>query len=85
MDKDAPQAEAFLRKAIALDPQFDEAYFHLGKSLLRQGRHEEATDQLRRAIQLDPYYSEAHHELARQYALEERGMNNNQDGVGADE
>jgi protein O-GlcNAc transferase len=56
------EAEESYRQAIALDPQFDEAYFNLGV-LLRETNPQEAEALFRKALELDPDYSPAHREL----------------------
>lgn len=42
-------AEAFLEKAVRLDPLFDEAYLHLGHVLLARGKPQQAVTALQRA------------------------------------
>ncbi|HSP68489.1 MAG TPA: tetratricopeptide repeat protein [Bryobacteraceae bacterium] len=58
---DAAQA---LEKALALDPDFQEARENLGGLYLRLGRLAEAEPHLHRAIELDPSSSAAHSNLS---------------------
>lgn len=53
------EALPFHAEAIALDPAFARAHYHLGHALLRLGRIEEALPPLRRALELDPRLKEA--------------------------
>jgi tetratricopeptide (TPR) repeat protein len=53
-----------LEKALALDPDFEEARENLGGLYLRLGRPAEAEPHLRRAIELDPSSSAAHSNLS---------------------
>jgi tetratricopeptide (TPR) repeat protein len=55
-------AIASLRRAINLDPAYDEAYYNLGVMLAAE-RPEEAREHLETALRLDPEYQEAHREL----------------------
>ena len=48
-----PEAETWVRKAIAADPQLANAYTTLGVILSRQQRPDEAIDAWRRAVDLD--------------------------------
>jgi tetratricopeptide (TPR) repeat protein len=55
-------AEGAYRRAIQLDPKYEEAYFNLGV-LLRKSRPSEAHSLFRRSLELDPDYGAAHREL----------------------
>jgi Flp pilus assembly protein TadD len=61
------EAEANLRQALQLDPQFAQAHFQLGTVLEDLGRNEEAVTELRQAAALDAAYAEPHMALARIY------------------
>jgi tetratricopeptide (TPR) repeat protein len=54
-----PQARDFYRQAIALDPEYVDAYIELGATESALGQYESAADQYRKAIALAP-----EHELA---------------------
>jgi tetratricopeptide (TPR) repeat protein len=56
------EAEEAYRRAIQLDPKYEEAYFNLGV-LLRTDRPSEAQQLFRKALELDSEYAEAHREL----------------------
>ncbi len=56
-------AEPFYRKALALDPDFKEAWMNLGLVALAQGRRDEAQFCQRRALRLDPESADAHNNL----------------------
>lgn len=57
-------AEAHLRRAIALRPDFAEAHFDLGALKVRQGDPAAGAASLREAIRLRADYAEAHYNLA---------------------
>jgi tetratricopeptide (TPR) repeat protein len=61
-DRSLGDAERYCRQALALDPDFDEAYFNLGSSLLGQGRTDEALTAYQTACRIDPDYGLAHRE-----------------------
>jgi tetratricopeptide (TPR) repeat protein len=65
------EAEAVLRKAIALRPDYAEAYCNLGNALLGQQRHGEAEAAYRKAINLKPDFAFAFNNLGT--ALGEQG------------
>ncbi|MDE2742585.1 MAG: tetratricopeptide repeat protein [Gemmatimonadota bacterium] len=65
------EAEAHLRRAIALDPQEKSAYLNLGVILEELGRYEEALDVTRAAIEQAPDLFEVHFNLGA--ILEELG------------
>lgn len=58
------EAEAHLRRAIELNPDYADAYDNLGILLLRGGRRSEAIPEFARAIQRSPQVPEYHYELA---------------------
>jgi tetratricopeptide (TPR) repeat protein len=62
MERKLGDAERYCRQALALDPNYDEAYFNLGSSLLGQARADEALDAYLAACRIDPDYVEAHRE-----------------------
>jgi predicted TPR repeat methyltransferase len=57
------EAEASLRQAIALKPDYAEAHRNLGVTLKGLGRLEESEASLRQTIALKPDYAEAHYNL----------------------
>jgi tetratricopeptide (TPR) repeat protein len=57
------EAEECLRKALKVDPDYDEAHYNLGYSYRRQGKFALAEKHLRRAIEIDPKYALAYAEL----------------------
>jgi tetratricopeptide (TPR) repeat protein len=57
------EAEASVRKAIALKPDFAEAHYNLGNTLQELGRSEEAEASYRQAIALRSDFAEAHSNL----------------------
>lgn len=56
-------AEAAFRKAIELDPNYEEAYLLLARALARSHQFSEAMAALEKAIQLDPQYWQALRDL----------------------
>src|SRR6185295_19562346 len=54
LKNDFPAAEAALRKAISLNPNYAEAHNNLANLLLALCRGEEALSEYRRAAELDP-------------------------------
>ena len=60
---EAEEAEPFYRRAVALDPEFQEAWMNLGLALLSQGRPDEALRCEREALRLDPDSADAHNNL----------------------
>lgn len=59
------EAEAALRRAIALAPSFAKPHEDLGLLLVQQRRNDEAEEILRRAVRLDPELEQAHFQLGR--------------------
>jgi protein O-GlcNAc transferase len=55
-------AREYLREAIKIDPQYEEAYFNLAE-LEKDQRPGEAVDLLCHAIEIDPNYAQAHQRL----------------------
>jgi DNA-binding winged helix-turn-helix (wHTH) protein/tetratricopeptide (TPR) repeat protein len=53
-ERNYPDAEAAMRKAVASDPSYVEAHCNLAMLLSAMGRHDEAIDAVRRAQKLDP-------------------------------
>ncbi|HEX4369327.1 MAG TPA: tetratricopeptide repeat protein, partial [Rhodopila sp.] len=53
------EAEPFYRRAVALDPDFREAWMNLGLVLLTLGRPDEALSCQRQALRLDPENADA--------------------------
>lgn len=61
------QAELSLKKAIKLDPYYDEAYYLLANCYLQEEKYKEAIKALNKAIYLDDTREEYYHSLARCY------------------
>ncbi len=59
-----PEAEQYLRRAIAINTTDSDQYLYLGLSIWRQGRAEEAVPYLQRAIQIRPTAPGYHFALA---------------------
>jgi Tfp pilus assembly protein PilF len=59
--KDPPLAEAYARKAVAVEPDLAEAHASLGITCVYQGKFAEGDKELKRAIELNPNYAMAHH------------------------
>ena len=64
------EAEIAYRRAIRIDPAYEEAYYNLA-TLFQHDRPSEAHALLRKALELDPNYSAAHRELG--FLLMKRG------------
>ena len=58
------RAATCFRRAVALDPEFVDAWNNLGNALADGGRAEEAVRAFRRALALAPSYADAHFNLA---------------------
>jgi TolB-like protein/Tfp pilus assembly protein PilF len=58
---DAPLAEKYARKAVALEPDLAEAHASLGITCVYQRKFAEGEKELKRAIELNPNYAMAHH------------------------
>jgi Flp pilus assembly protein TadD len=61
------QAEALLEKAVAIDPQLDEAYLQLGILRFARGDFEHAIHDYKKAIEINPQLAEAHRQLGLAY------------------
>jgi len=61
-------AEKHLRRALSLDPGFQQARLALGKLFLRANRFEDAARELEGVIQSDPKIAEAYYQLGRAYS-----------------
>lgn len=57
------EAEECLRKALEVDPDYDEAHYNLGYNYREEGKFALAEKHLRRAIEIDPKYALAYAEL----------------------
>jgi Tfp pilus assembly protein PilF len=60
--------ERHLRRALALDPGFQQARLGLGKLFLHANRFEDAARELEGVIQADPKIAEAYYQLGRAYS-----------------
>ena len=60
LEWDWPAAEAAIRRALTIDPNFAMAHLTLGHVLSQMGRHAEAQRATRRARELDPFFAMAH-------------------------
>ena len=65
---DAAATERHLRRALALDPGFQQARLALGKLFLHVNRLEDAARELEGVIQADPKIAEAYYQLGRVYS-----------------
>jgi tetratricopeptide (TPR) repeat protein len=63
----AAQVEAFLRKAIRLDPKYAAAYLQLGIVHFEEKNYPQAISDYQQAIQADQEMEEAHYRLAQAY------------------
>jgi tetratricopeptide (TPR) repeat protein len=61
------QAEALLKRAVALDPKLGDAYLQLGLLYFERGSLDLAIQSYRKAIEITPASAEAHHRLALAY------------------
>ena len=59
--------ESHLKRALVLDPKFQQARLALGKLYLRSNRLEEAAAELEAVIKADPKLAEAYYQLGRAY------------------
>ena len=57
------EAKECLRKALKVDPDYEEAHYNLGYSYRKKGKFALAEKHLRRAIEIDPKYALAYAEL----------------------
>ena len=65
------EAELELKKAIALNPQYANAYYNLAVIFIGQGKFKEAELELRKAIKIKPNFAIAHYNLG--YILKDMG------------
>jgi len=66
LEKKYDEAVKALQNSIELDPlSYPEAYFYLGRTLLEQGKKEEARSNFSKAVKLAPENAEYHYWLAR--------------------
>jgi tetratricopeptide (TPR) repeat protein len=61
------QAEALLKRAVALDSKLGDAYLQLGVLYFERGSLDLAIQSYRKAIEITPASAEAHHRLALAY------------------
>jgi len=61
------QAEALLKKAVAADPGFDDAFVQLGVMYAAEGNVQQAIASYKKAIEINPQSGEAHYRLALAY------------------
>ncbi len=64
---DSQQAEALLKKSVAIDPKLGEAYLQLGILYAAQGASDQAMVAFQRAIEVTPGLGEAHYRLSQLY------------------
>jgi len=64
---DSQQAEALLKKSVAIDPKLGEAYLQLGVLYAAQGASDEAIAAFKKAIEVAPGLGEAHYRLSQLY------------------
>jgi len=62
-----PGVEEHLKRALSVDPKFQQAHLALGKLLSRTNRFEDAARELEEVIQADPKMAEAYYQLGRVY------------------
>lgn len=71
IDKGRDQdAEALLRKAIAIDPGLEKAYINLSSILVRKQKMNDALQLLKQGLQANPYSGELHNNLGVLYDLQ---------------
>jgi tetratricopeptide (TPR) repeat protein len=64
---DSQQAEALLKKSVAIDPKLGEAYLQLGILYAAQGASDQAITAFQKAIEVTPGLGEAHYRLSQLY------------------
>ena len=64
---DSQQAEALLKKSVAIDPKLGEAHLQLGILYAAQGDSEQAIAAFKKAIEVTPSLGEAHYRLSQLY------------------
>lgn len=62
-DGKVEEAARSYRQALALDPDFADAYINLGNALDRLGKSDEAIATYQKALELDPDLAGAHYNL----------------------
>jgi tetratricopeptide (TPR) repeat protein len=72
------QAEAAFREALQLDPQMEQAHYHLGRALEKEGVNDEAINEYRLAVNEDQTSADACYSLAMLY----RRVHRDQDAAG---
>jgi tetratricopeptide (TPR) repeat protein len=60
-------ARVLLEKAVAIDPQFAEAYLQLGILYFAEGNIEQAIGEYKKSIELNSHLGEAHYRLGVAY------------------
>ncbi len=68
-NKNPDGAIADYKKAIAVSPKFQSAYFNLGITLRRMGKTEEALDNLKQSVKLKPEHSSSNLQIADIYRM----------------
>ena len=64
---DEEDTESHLKRALVLEPKFEQAHLALGKLYLRNNRFAEAAAELEGVIKVDPALAEAYYQLGRAY------------------
>ena len=64
---DSQQAEALLKKSVAIDPKLGEAYLQLGILYAAQGAGDQAIAAFQKAVEVAPGLGEAHYRLSQLY------------------
>ena len=67
-EKEPQKAEAWLVRAVALDPDSAEGYHQLGRLYVRLGNHAKAIEPYEKAVALDPQFTDALYNLGYVYA-----------------
>ena len=65
--QDVGQVEALLKKAVAINPEFDEGYLQLGIVHVSRADIEQALRDFQKAIEVNPHLAEAHRQLGLLY------------------
>jgi len=64
---DSQEAEALLKKSVAIDPKLGEAYLQIGILYAAQGASDQAIGAFQKAIEVTPGLGEAHYRLSQLY------------------